>query len=49
MKTQYTVIGYRMREILIMKLKDKKHEKENLIVYLSEFIPMKKNSKFSKK
>ena len=32
-----------LREILIMKLKDKKHQKKNLIVYLSELILMKKD------
>ena len=31
-----------LTEILIMKLKDKKHQKKNLIVYLLELILMKK-------
>ena len=48
---QYSVLGYRidlyfhtdiLTEILIMKLKDKKHQKKNLLVYLLELILKKK-------
>ena len=38
-----------LTEILIMKLKDKKHQKKNLIVYLLELILMKKILTFLKK
>ena len=38
-----------LTEILVMKLKDKKHQKKNLIVCLLELTPMKKISTFSKK
>ena len=38
-----------LTEILIMKLKDKKHQKKNLIVYLLELILMKKILIFLKK
>ena len=38
-----------LTEILIMKLKDKKHQKKNLIVYLLELILTKKILTFLKK
>ena len=38
-----------LTEILIMKLKDKKHQKKNLVVYLLELILMKKILIFLKK
>ena len=38
-----------MTEILVMKLKDKKRQKKNLIVWLLKLILMEKISTFSKK